>query len=133
MRSLTVAAVLVSLIAVSGCSSGNEDAATRAAEQLHSSLRDQDGAAACDVLSDDVQQELAESEGASCATAVMEAGLPDSGRVTGVEVYGTAAQVRFSDDEDVVFLGEFADGWKVTAAGCTRQAGAPYDCQVQGG
>src|SRR5215203_3947819 len=126
MRSLTAAAALVVLVTLSGCSSGNEDAATRAAEQLHSSLRAEDGAGACDLLSDDAQKELAESEGASCATAVMDAGLPDSGKVVDVEVYGTAAQVHFADDEDVVFLGEFTDGWKVTAAGCSRQAGAPY-------
>ncbi len=61
----------------------------------------------------------------------MAAGLPDSGRVVEVKVYGTRRMVRY--DEDVVFLGEFPDGWKVTAAGCSPQAGAPYDCQVQGG
>jgi hypothetical protein len=123
--------VLAALIALSGCSSGNEDAATQAAERLHASLRNGDGDAACDLLSDDAQKELAQSEGTSCADAVVAAQLPDSGPVEAVEVYGTAAQVRFADD--VVFLGEFTDGWKVTAAGCSRQAGAPYDCDVQGG
>ena len=117
-------------MALSGCSSGNEDAVTRTSEQLHASLRGNDGAAACELLSDDAQQELAES-GSSCATAVTETGIPDSGQVVEVTVYGTAAQVRY--DEDVVFLGEFADGWKVTAAGCSPRADAPYDCQVQGG
>lgn len=118
------------LALLSGCSSGNDDAATQAAERLHASLRADDGAAACELLSDDAQESLA-SEGSSCEVAVMEAGLPDTGRVVEVKVYGTAAQVRY--DEDVVFLGEFPDGWKVTAAGCSPQAGAPYDCQVQGG
>jgi hypothetical protein len=133
VRSLTAAAALVILMTLSGCSSGNENAVTQAAEQLHASLRSNDGAAACDLLSDDVRQELAESQGSSCATAVVEAGLPDSGRVADVKVYGTSAQVRYDDDEDVVFLGEFPDGWKVTAAGCSAEADAPYDCQVQGG
>ncbi len=116
---------------LSGCSSGNDDAATRAAERLRTGLQAGDGAAACDALSDEVRQELAQSQGTSCETAVMEAGIPDAGRVVDVKVYGTAAQVRYA--EDVVFLGEFPDGWKVTAAGCTRQADAPYDCKVQGG
>jgi hypothetical protein len=123
--------VLVILFPLAGCSSGNDDAATQVAERLHASLRAEDGNAACDLLSDDAQQELADASGGSCETGVMEAGLPDSGRVVAVKVYGTAAQVRY--DEDVVFLGEFADGWKVTAAGCEPEAGAPYDCQVQGG
>ena len=128
---LTAAIVLVVLATLSGCSSGNDDAATQVAERLHANLRADDGPAACDLLSEDVQEELADSEGSTCEDAVMEAGLPDSGRVVGVKVYGTAAQVRY--DEDVVFLGEFTDGWKVTAAGCTPQAGAPYECRVQGG
>ena len=117
-------------MSLSGCSSGNEDAVTRAAEQLHADLRGNDGAGACEMLSDEAQRQLAES-GSSCATAVMESGIPDTGEVIDVAVYGTSAQVRY--DEDVVFLGEFADGWKVTAAGCSPEAGAPYDCQVQGG
>lgn len=122
---------LVVLALLSGCASGNDDAATQVAERLHASLRADDGSAACKLLSEDVQKELSDAEGSSCEIAVMEAGLPDSGRVVEVKVYGTAAQVRY--DEDVVFLGDFPDGWKVTAAGCSPQAGAPYDCQVKGG
>jgi len=124
------AALLAAAALLSGCSSGNEDAATHTAERLHATLQEEDGAAACDLLSDEVQERLAES-GDSCETAVMEAGIPDTGRVVEVKVYGTAAQVRY--DDDVVFLGDFQDGWKVTAAGCSPKAGAPYDCQVQGG
>ncbi|KRC63968.1 hypothetical protein ASE12_03835 [Aeromicrobium sp. Root236] len=127
--SITVA-LLVAAALPSGCSSGNDDAATRTAERLHATLQQEDGAAACDLLSDDAQEQLTES-GDLCETAVMDAGLPDTGRVVEVKVYGTAAQVRY--DDDVVFLGEFPDGWKVTAAGCSAKAGAPYDCQVQGG
>jgi hypothetical protein len=126
----SIVAVLLVVGMLSGCSSGNDDAATRTAERLHASLRAEDGAAACALLSDEAQRELA-SSGSSCETAVLESGVPDSGRVVSVKVYGTAAQVRY--DEDVVFLGEFADGWKVTAAGCSPQAHAPYDCQVEGG
>jgi outer membrane murein-binding lipoprotein Lpp len=128
--STAVVAAVSILVALSGCSSAHDEAAEQAVEQLHASLRADDGAAACDQLSEDVQKELTQSEG-SCATAVMEAGIPDGGRVRDVRVYGTTAQVRY--DEDVVFLAEFPDGWKVTAAGCSAEAGAPYDCQVQGG
>jgi hypothetical protein len=131
VKSPIVAALLIAVVSLAGCSSGNDDAATRAVERLHASLRAEDGSAACDLLSDDAQQELADAQGSSCETAVMEAGLPDSGQVVEVKVYGTTAQVRY--DQDVVFLAEFTDGWKVTAAGCSARADAPYDCQVQGG
>ena len=33
---------------------------------------------------------------------------------------------------DTVFLLRFPDGWRVSAAGCTPQGEAPYDCEVQG-
>jgi hypothetical protein len=131
VRSLAAAIALVVLFSLSACSSGNDDAATQAAEQLHASLRAEDGSAVCARLSDAMQEELSESQGSSCESAVMAAGIPDSGRVVEVKVYGTSMLVRY--DEDVVFLGEFPDGWKVTAAGCSPHAGAPYDCQVQGG
>lgn len=122
---------LIALISLAACSSGNDDAATEVAEQLHASLQAEDGAAACDLLSSDAQKELSDSQGSSCETAIMATGLPDSGQVVEVKVYGTSALVRY--DDDIVFLGDFPTGWKVTAAGCSPQAGAPYDCQVQGG
>ncbi|MEV7396610.1 hypothetical protein [Aeromicrobium sp. NPDC092404] len=131
MRAPAAATLVVAAVLLAGCSSGNDDAATRTVERLHASLRAGDGAAACQLLSDEAQQELAESKQTSCAEAVIAAGIPDTGRVRDVSVYGTAAQVRYA--EDVVFLGEFEDGWRVTAAGCTEAVGAPYDCDVQGG
>ena len=121
----------LSAVVLAGCSSGNEDDVTQVAEQLHARLAEDDGLAACDLLADDVQEELAEAGGSSCAVAVAAAGIPDSGRVVDVHVYGTAAQVRY--DDDVVFLAELDDGWRVTAAGCTPEADRPYDCTIQGG
>ena len=59
------------------------------------------------------------------------AGLSPDGRVEKVSVYDTSGQVRY--DDDVVFLADFPEGWKVTAAGCVPQPDAPYDCKVQGG
>ena len=97
MRTSIIAASLVASALLSGCSSGNDDAATRTAERLHASLQAEDGSAACDLLSDDAQEQLAES-GDSCESAVMDAGIPDTGRVVAVKVYGTAAQVRYDED-----------------------------------
>ena len=46
-------------------------------------------------------------------------------------VDGQWARVRLSDD--TVFLGMFAGGWRVVAAGCTPRGERPYDCTVAGG
>ena len=100
------------------------------AERFHAALDAEDGAAACDRLSQDAQEELA-SSGDSCEAAILESGVASKGRVEKVQVFDTAAQVRY--DEDVVFLADYPDGWKIIAAGCTPEAEAPYDCQIDGG
>jgi acetyl-CoA acetyltransferase len=126
---MVVALPLAALMLASGCSSTHESEVEQVTEQLHAALRVEDGAAACTLLSEDAQEELQES-GDSCEVAVLEAGLSPDGRVEKVSVYDTSAQVRY--DDDVVFLSDFPEGWKVIAAGCTRQADAPYDCSVDG-
>ena len=125
------AAFLLLLIGLSGCSSAQESEVSHVAEQLHAALKNEDGAAACDLLSDDAQEQLQEAEGSSCEVAILETGLNLNGRIEKVEVFGTAGQVRY--DDDVVFLADYPDGWKVIGAGCEKQAAEPYDCQIQGG
>jgi hypothetical protein len=120
----------VTVLSLTGCSSTHEGDVEQVAEQLHAALRVEDGAAACDLLSEDAQEELQES-GDSCETAVLEAGLSPNGRVKKVSAYGTSAQVRY--DDDVVFLSDFPEGWRVIGAGCEKNADAPYDCKIQGG
>ena len=118
------------LLFCTGCSSTHEADVEQVAERLHAALRVEDGAAACELLSEDAQEQLQES-GDSCEVAVLEAGLSPDGRVEKVSAYGTSAQVRY--DDDVVFLADFPEGWRVIGAGCEKQADAPYDCKVQGG
>ena len=129
-RRRTLALSVAAVALASSCSSTHEGDVEQVAEQLHAALRVDDGAAACDLLSEDAQEELQES-GDSCEVAVLEAGLSPDGTVEKVSVYDTSGQVRY--DDDVVFLSEFPEGWKVIAAGCEKQAAAPYDCTVQGG
>jgi hypothetical protein len=123
-------ALTIVLLLGAGCASSHEPDVEQVAEQLHAALRVEDGAAACELLSEDAQEELQES-GDSCEVAVLEAGLSPDGRVEKVSAYGTSAQVRY--DDDVVFLADFPEGWRVIGAGCEKQADAPYDCKVQGG
>ena len=126
----SIALVLLAVLA-SGCASNHDRAVSVVAEQLHAAIDREDGSAACDLLSDSVQEELQDSGGTSCEVAILEAGISPDGRITRVEVFGTAAQVRY--DDDVVFLADFPDGWKVIGAACERQATEPYDCKVHGG
>jgi hypothetical protein len=121
---------MIVMLLGTGCSSTHEADVEQVAEQLHAALRVEDGAAACELLSEDAQKELQES-GDSCEVAVLEAGLSPGGRVEKVSAYGTSAQVRY--DDDVVFLSDFPEGWKVIGAGCEKKADAPYDCKVEGG
>jgi hypothetical protein len=121
---------MAAVLLASGCSSTQEGEVEQVAEQLHAALRIDDGAAACELLSEEAQQALQDA-GDSCEVAVLDAGLSPDGRVEKVSVYDTSGQVRY--DDDVVFLSEFPDGWKVIGAGCTKRAAAPYDCTVQGG
>jgi hypothetical protein len=51
------------------------------------------------------------------------------GTIRAVRVWGEQAQVLLSGD--TVFLTRVREGWKVTAAGCRRQAKGPYDCDVE--
>ena len=129
-RWMTVSLSMAAVVLASGCSSTQEGEVERVAEQLHAALRVDDGAAACELLSEEAQQAL-QDDGDSCEVAVLDAGLSPGGRVEKVSVYDTSGQVRY--DDDVVFLSEFPDGWKVIGAGCEKRAAAPYDCTVQGG
>ena len=126
----TASLSMAAMVLASGCSSTHEDEVEQVAEQLHAALRVDDGAAACELLSEEAQKALQDS-GDSCELAVLDAGLSPDGRVEKVSVYDTSGQVRY--DDDVVFLSEFPEGWKVIAAGCEKQAAAPYDCTVDGG
>jgi hypothetical protein len=87
-------------------------------------------AAACGLLAPQTLKELEQAEG-PCAAALPEQLEAASGRAESIEVYGKDAVVRLSTD--TIFLARFKDGWRVTAAGCTReQDGRPYDCKVKG-
>ena len=129
-RPLTLLAVGALLL--SGCSGqGNAEAgnAEAAAVSFGQSIA---GATttACGLLAPETLKELEDSDG-PCATALPDDLQPSSGAPVSVEVYGKDAIVRLSSD--TVFLARFREGWRVTAAGCTRtKPGRPYDCKVKG-
>ena len=91
-----------------------------------------DPAAACALLAPRTRESV-EQDGAPCAQALGDEDLPAPGRRTAVTVAGHSAQVRYAGE--TVFLSLFDDGWRVTAAGCSRTSpdpAVPYDCAVEG-
>ncbi|MGW4487391.1 hypothetical protein ACWEOE_26530 [Amycolatopsis sp. NPDC004368] len=50
--------------------------------------------------------------------------------VLSASVWGDEAQAR--SDADTLFLHEFADGWRITGAGCHQRNEQVYDCAVGG-
>ena len=90
--------------------------------------------AACGYLAPGTRKELTDSTGSACADALSKEDLPSSPpTVRSVAVAGHSAEAVLVGQ--VLFLARFDDGWKVTAAGCSRvsrDTSTPYDCLVKG-
>lgn len=123
---------LLALVALSTACSAQGTAETgpaRAAAERFAAAVGTDPTAACDLLAPRTRSEV-ESDG-SCPESLPREELGGEATVERVEVYGVNAIVRLAGD--TVFLARFADGWRVTAAGCQpTQQGRPYDCAVKG-
>jgi hypothetical protein len=126
-----VAAATGCVLVLAGCSGlGNaESGNARAAAQQFSRAVTDDPAAACELLAPRTLEELEDAEG-PCEQSLPAQDLGDGADVASVDVYGKDAVVHVGDD--TVFLARFADGWRVTAAGCTAVPERPYDCTVEG-
>jgi len=113
---------------LSGCSSTQQPEVQRVATAFEDSGGD--AGSRCDLLAPKALAALEKSESQPCAQAIGQLPL-QGGTVRAVQVWGGDAQVKLSGD--TVFLTETHAGWKVTAAACTPNADAPYDCEVQAG
>ncbi|MGI3197727.1 hypothetical protein ACRJ4W_01735 [Streptomyces sp. GLT-R25] len=85
----------------------------------------------CAVLAPATVEEVEQSEGSPCATAMGEASLPPGGPLRRTDVYGNQARAVLSSD--TLFLSHFTSGWKVVAAGCEPRPQEPYQCRIKGG
>lgn len=91
-----------------------------------------DPAGACALLAPRTLRSV-EQDGEPCVQALPEVDLPNPGGHATVSVAGHSALVRYA--RETVFLSLFDDGWRVTAAGCSRassDSAVPYDCMVEG-
>ena len=117
--------VLVALLLLGGCAGqggAEADNAENTAIEFSMAI-DSSTAVACGLLAPHTLQGLEDAEGA-CAGSLPDELKAARGPAEAVEVYGKDAIVRLATD--TIFLARFPRGWRVTAAGCTRQqAGRP--------
>jgi hypothetical protein len=121
---LAIPAVLL----LAGCAGSQDAAAGSAAQDLLDAVRDGDGAAACAALAAPTREELEQTSGKACPTAVLEEDLSGSTGAVRVQVFDSMAQVRVGTE--TVFLSRFDGTWLVVAAACTDVPRKPYDCSI---
>jgi hypothetical protein len=121
------AALGLAALVLTGCASAQEPEVTRVATAFENPSGNPE--ARCDLLAPATLKAFEKDQTSPCSDAVAQLSL-DGGTVTSVEVWGGDAQVRMSGD--TVFLTETDAGWRITAASCTSQGEAPYDCEVEG-
>lgn len=115
--------------AAGGCSQEQDAASVETtARGFFAAVVAGDGDGACALLSPDARSGL-ESGGSSCAEEIVK--LPLRGGAAGpAEIWGEQARIRMGSD--TVFPTRWASAWRITAAGCERRVGRPYDCEVEG-
>jgi hypothetical protein len=123
-RALGLAALCVVL---AGCAS----AQAPDVEQVATTFSDPAGdpEERCELLLPSVLAAFEEDQAMPCADAIEDLPL-HAGAVESLEIWGGSAQVKLGGD--TLFLAETSAGWRVTAAVCTPQGEAPYDCEVEG-
>jgi hypothetical protein len=132
VRTALIALGILLALAAAGCgASDRESDAAAAAERFHTALARGDGEAACAELSEETASKLEQQEEMPCDSAVLELELPRGGTGAETGVYVTSAFVDLVEG-GTTFLDEGADGWRVSAAGCTPTApNSPYDCELE--
>jgi hypothetical protein len=128
---LALGACLV--LAATGCgASDRRSDAVAVAKRFHAAIAQEDGRAACAELSEETASRLEQQEGMPCEEAVLGLELPRDGTAAETGVYVTSAFVDLVAG-GTTFLDEGAEGWEVSAAGCTPTApNLPYDCELEG-
>ena len=118
----------VALCLCAACGAGDGDPAAEAAARFLGAVERGDDGQACAELAPAAVASLT-GDGTGCATAIADLGLPSAGAVRETSVWSDRAQVR--TDDDVLFLVELPDGWRVTAAGCVPRPDETYECQLE--
>jgi hypothetical protein len=111
----------------------DDPAAGEAVTAFGDALKQHDGARACAELTKEAQSKIEDERKKPCEQAIVEISseVEPGDSVSKIDVAETSAFVRTSHGP-TFFLDKVGAGWKVSAAGCTKQAGdAPYSCALE--
>ena len=132
---MRLATALLVSVALAACGDGPETAVADAARTMSGLLAAGDATAACALLAPASRQELEQTEGDPCPTALPALDLDQVDAVSSVQRYGRQASVvvESSDGEqDTWFLARFDGRWLLVAASCEPRGELPYDCDLEG-
>jgi len=96
-------------------------------------LEQHDGKGACALLTPDAQSQVERDRKKPCEEGIVEVAsdIEPHGDVTKIEVAERSGFVQTSSGT-AFFVEKVGGDWKLSAAGCTRQAGdAPYSCELE--
>lgn len=113
-----------------GCAPAAAGDVRATADRFVADVREAHPQAACGLLSARVRDTMLRQHRQPCEQVLPGEGIPGA-PVTDVTVWGAEAQARAADD--VLFLHEFGEGWRITGAGCQpRGEQQRYVCAVGG-
>ena len=125
------AVVLAAALSACGTASERRDQVRDAAAAFEKALGAGAYEHACTVLAPGTVEELEQSAGSPCVTALSEVPLSPGGAFRQADVYGGEARAVLATD--TLFLSHFTAGWKVVAAGCRQRPEQPYRCRIKSG
>jgi hypothetical protein len=132
MRARACIALALLAMAAAGCGA-DDDTVRGVADRFVTAAGSGDGETACAQLTPDARATLEEEEQRECRVAVTELKL-EPGEIDSVRVYAFNAIVELSSGE-AAFLEKGAQGWRLSAVGCTPAKGRPkdqpYDCELE--
>jgi hypothetical protein len=129
-----IATGLVTYSAIGIVRNSDDPKAGTTVTQFGDALRQHDGKRACALLSASTQSKLEDDRKKPCEQGVLEiaSDLELKSPVGRIDVAETSGFVK-TDAGDAYFLDKVSGGWRLSAAGCTKQAGdAPYSCALEG-
>jgi hypothetical protein len=132
VRLLGIATSLALACVLCACGASDREAdAAAVAERFQTALAGGDGAAACAELNPETSKALEQQERKPCDEAILGLELPTANRVASTDVEVTSAAVSLLGGR-TLFLDEAADGWEISAAGCSPRApDLPFDCELE--
>jgi hypothetical protein len=121
------------LLVLPGCGTAERERdVSSVTERFHAALGQEDGAAACALLTEETASKLEGQEKRPCDQAILDLELAKGGTVDETRVEVTSAIATLAEGGSA-FLDEGPDGWRVAAAGCTPTApNQPYECELEG-